>query len=247
MLMPQQAIGQAVAIAALPTFSAQVAHGKLDELRSSFVSALRGILLLTIPASVGLILLREPIVALLFQRGEFGPEDTQLVAWALLWFAAGLLGHSVVEIASRAFYAQQDTRTPVLVGTGAMCLNVILSLTLPGLFTQIGWMPHGGLALANSAATFLEMLVLLYIMNGRLNGLEISNLLKGLTHALIGSAVMGVAIWIWSLSVGQTPAWLIAGAGIGIGLAVFGLVAWLFRIPELEGLLSVLKRRLNLG
>jgi putative peptidoglycan lipid II flippase len=130
MTMPQVVIAQAIAIAALPTFSAQVSAGKLGEFRSSLAGTLRGVLLLSLPASVGLVLLRKPIVALLFQRGEFGPEDTQLVAWALLWFGVGLLGHSVVEIISRAFYALHDTKTPVFASIGAMGLNVILSLTL---------------------------------------------------------------------------------------------------------------------
>ena len=247
MLMPQQAIGQAVAIAALPTFSAQAARGKLDELRSSFVSTLRGILLLAIPASVGLILLREPIVALLFQRGEFGPEDTQLVAWALLWFAAGLLGHSVVEIASRAFYAQQDTRTPVLVGTGAMGLNVVLSLTLPGLFTRIGWMPHGGLALANSAATFLEMCVLLYIMNRRLQGLEAGRLWQGLGQAVAGSVVMGLAILVWLAFIGAQVVWLLAFGGVGAGLLVYAVAAWALKVPELTTVWSSVQKRIVSG
>lgn len=244
MLMPQQAIGQAVAIAALPTFSAQAARGKLDELRSSLVSTLRAILLLAIPATVGLMLLREPIVALLFQRGEFTPEDTQLVAWALLWFAAGLLGHSVVEIASRAFYAQQDTRTPVLVGTGAMGLNVVLSLTLPGLFAQIGWMPHGGLALANSAATFLEMLVLLTIMNKRLRGLESHRLWQGLGQAVAGSLVMGLVIFGWTAFSGIDSLWLLATAGIALGLFFYGATSWLLRVPELNEAVHSIRRRL---
>ena len=243
MLMPQQAIGQAVAIAALPTFSAQVAHGKWDELRNSFVSTLRAIFLLAIPATVGLILLREPIVAVLFQRGEFGPEDTQLVAWALLWFAAGLLGHSVVEIASRAFYAQQDTRTPVLVGTGAMGLNVVLSLTLPAVFAQLGWMPHGGLALANSASTFLEMLILLYIVNKRLRGLEGNRVAQGLVQAVMGSTAMGVAIFFWLRVVSSSQVWLVAVGGIVCGLMVYSLAAWALRVPELAALRVLILRR----
>ncbi len=112
MIMPEAAIAQSIAIAALPTFSAQVARGRKDQMRTSLAASLRGALLLAIPASVGLILLRQPVVALLYQRGEFGPESTAIVAWALLWYAAGLVGHSVVEIISRAFYALHDTKTP---------------------------------------------------------------------------------------------------------------------------------------
>ncbi|MGH2581651.1 MAG: murein biosynthesis integral membrane protein MurJ [Anaerolineales bacterium] len=246
MLMPQQAIGQAIAIAALPTFSAQVARGKLDEMRSSLVSSLRGIFLLSIPASVGLVLLREPIVALLFQRGEFGPEDTQLVAWALLWYAAGLLGHTVVEIASRAFYALKDTRTPVLVGAGAMSLNVALSLTLPGAFSRIGWMPHGGLALANSAATFLEMIILLYLMRGRLKGLEEKRLFSGLGQAAAGSLVMGAGIWLWAARFVGAPAWQAAGGAIGLGLIIYAMLSWILRVPEATQVFLAARRRLRL-
>lgn len=236
MTMPQVVIAQAIAIAALPTFSAQVARGKLGELRSSLASTLRGIVFLALPASVGIILLREPIVALLFQRGEFGPDDTQLVAWALLWYAAGLLGHSVVEIASRAFYALHDTRTPVLIGTGAMALNVILSLTLPAVFLSRGWMPHGGLAISNSIATFLEMLALLYLMRRRLGGLQETNLLSGLGQAALASAAMGVAIWFWMSRLAASPLWLFAAGGIALGLVVYALAAWVLKVPELSEL-----------
>jgi putative peptidoglycan lipid II flippase len=245
MTMPQVVIAQAIAIAALPTFSAQVAGGRLTEMRSSLASVLRGILLLSLPATVGLILLREPLVALLFQRGAFGAEDTQLVAWALLWYAAGLVGHSVVEIASRAFYALHDTRTPVIVGVGAMGLNVVLSLTLPALFIARGWQPHGGLALSNSFATFLEMLVLLYIMRRRLGGLEERQVLAGLGQAAIASLAMGVAIWIWVERMGSIPLWLLAGGAIALGLLVYAIAALLLRVPELQAVFGAIRRRLH--
>jgi putative peptidoglycan lipid II flippase len=172
MLMAQAAIAQSVAIAAMPTFSAQYALGKLDEMRASLATSIRGVIFLALPASIGLILLREPIVAMLYQRGEFDARMTSLVAWALLWYAAGMVGHSVLEVLTRAFYAQHDTRTPVIVGAIAMGLNVIFSFAFSALFENIGWMPHGGLALANSLATALEVTALLIIMRTRLNGIN---------------------------------------------------------------------------
>ncbi len=244
MTMPQVVIAQAIAIAALPTSSAQVARGRLDELRLSLASTLRGIVFLALPASVGLILLREPIVALLFQRGEFSVDDTQLVAWALLWYAAGLLGHSVVEIASRAFYSLHDTRTPVLVGTGAMALNVVLSLTLPAVFLSRGWMPHGGLALSNSAATFLEMLALLYLMRRRLGGLQEKQLLGGLGQAALASAAMGFALWLWTSRLAAAPLWLFAVGGIALGLVAYALAAWALKVPELAELRQQIRKAL---
>ncbi|MEO5886753.1 MAG: murein biosynthesis integral membrane protein MurJ, partial [Anaerolineales bacterium] len=120
MIMAQAAIAQSIAIAALPTFSAQHALGKTDEMRASLAASLRGILMMALPASIGLMLLREPLISFLYQRGEFDAHDVQLTAWALLWYAAGLVGHSIMEILTRAFYAQQDTKTPVIIGTIAM-------------------------------------------------------------------------------------------------------------------------------
>ena len=245
MTMPQIVIAQAIAIAALPTFSAQFAGGRMDELRGSLAGTLRSVLLLSLPATVGLILLRQPLVALLFQRGEFTPGDTQLVAWALLWYTAGLVGHSVVEIASRAFYALHDTRTPVTVGVAAMGLNALLSLILPGVFLSKGWMPHGGLALSNSAATFLEMLALLVLMSRRLSGLEGGRVWAGLGQAALGSAAMGAALWAWLASMEGKPVWLLAGGGLIIGFGVYVLVAWALRVPELGDLTRVLQRRLG--
>ncbi|MDP2975227.1 MAG: murein biosynthesis integral membrane protein MurJ, partial [Anaerolineales bacterium] len=170
MLMAQAVIAQSVATAMMPTLAAQYALGRLSDVRSSLAASLRGVLFLSLPASVGLMLLREPIIALLYQRGNFDARSTQLVAWALLWYAAGLVGHCVMEILARAFYSLHDTKTPVLVGMLAMSLNVVFSFAFSALFTQIGWMPHGGLALANSLATELEAVTLFLLMRRRLKG-----------------------------------------------------------------------------
>jgi putative peptidoglycan lipid II flippase len=117
-------------------------------------------------------LLRQPLVILLYQRGEFDERSVQIVSWALLWYAGGLVGHSIMEVLTRAFYAQHDTRTPVIIGTFAMLLNLVLSITLSRYFERLGWMPHGGLALANSLATALEAAALFIVMRSRLKGMD---------------------------------------------------------------------------
>jgi putative peptidoglycan lipid II flippase len=245
MLMPQAAIAQSIAIAAMPTFSAQVARGRLDEMRSSLAASLRGVLLLSIPASLGLILLREPVITLLYQRGEFTVRSTELVAWALLWYAAGLVAHSVVEILARAFYALHDTRTPVLVGAGAMSLNVAFSFGFSALFDRVGWMPHGGLALANSLATALEMVGLLILMRRRLNGLEAKRVLIGAAKAGVATLTMSLALWGWLYSMGAQPAWLLGGVGVLIGGAVYGLAALSVGLEEARKLWGMLGERLG--
>ncbi len=245
MLMPQAIIAQSVATAALPTLSAQYALGKPAELRNSLASSLRGILLLAIPASLGMILLRQPITALLLQYGNFTEASTQLISWALLWYAAGLVGHCIVEIMARTFYAMHDTKTPVLVGAVAMGLNVALSFLLSGWFARLGWMPHGGLALANSIATALEAGTLWVLMRRRLGGLEGQRVLKGTGQAVLAAGVMALVILGWLGLTQARMALISGGGGVVIGGLVYGLGVLMMRVPEVRSLLDLLRRRLK--
>jgi putative peptidoglycan lipid II flippase len=245
MLMPQQAVAQSAAIASLPTFSAQVALGRLDEMRSSLASTLRAVLILAIPASVGLILLRMPIVALLYQRGAFTARSTEMVAWALLWYAAGLVGHALVEILSRAFYALHDTRTPVTVGVIAMGLNIGFSLLFATVFERIGWMPHGGLALANSLATGLECAALVLLMRKRLKGLEGGYVWKGVGVSLLGTGLMAAAVLGWRRLFGEGLLSVELFGALGVGVAVYGGLMWVLKMPELRGMVRVLVSRIK--
>ncbi len=245
MLMPLAAIAQSIATAALPTFSIQVAQNKLQDMRGSLSATLRGILLLSIPASLGLILLRKPIITLLLQRGEFTAHSTELVAWALLWFAVGLVGHSVVEIMVRAFYAMHDTKTPVLIGVLAMSLNVILSVLFVALFSRWEWMPHGGLALANSLATFLEMIALLYIMRGRLEGLEGRKVLIGFGKAAIATFIMTLVLVAWMNQTLSQPVWLVVIGGVALGVGVYGVMVLVLGVKEARSLLRFARQKLS--
>jgi putative peptidoglycan lipid II flippase len=245
MLMPQAAIAQSIAIAAMPTFSAQVALGKLDEMRASLAASLRGALLLSIPASMGLMLLRTPLVALLYQRGQFDERSTELVSWALLWYALGLVGHAIVEILSRAFYSLHDTRTPVVVGVGAMTLNLFFSYAFSAAFLEIGWLPHGGLALANSLATALEAVILWWLMRRRLQGLAGGHILSGALQASLASLAMAASIWAWMvITVGRLPNWGVALIGVALGGCVYGGLVILFGVNEVRLVLQTLRRRL---
>jgi putative peptidoglycan lipid II flippase len=221
-----------------------VALGKLAEMRASLAASLRGALLLAVPASVGLMLLRTPVVALLYERGEFDEFSTQLVSWALLWYSAGLVGHALVEILSRAFYALHDTRTPVLVGALAMGMNVGLSYLFSAIFLRVGWMAHGGLALANSAATAVEAVILLGLMRRRLQGLEGGRLLNGAAQAGLAALAMAAGVWGWvRLTAGQ-PDWLAALGGIAVGAASYAACILALGVGEARGMVTALRRRL---
>jgi len=227
----------------MPTFSAQFALGKLDEMRASLASSLRGVIFLALPASIGLILLREPIITMLYQRGEFDERMTSLVAWALLWYAAGMIGHSVLEVLTRAFYAQHDTKIPVIVGAIAMGLNVAFSFAFSSLFENIGWMPHGGLALANSLATALEVSTLFIIMRKRLKSLDDFRILRGGLQTIGGTLAMSLAILLCLRFLSDRPAWLLSISGIAAGGLAYALTMMALRVPELGSLVREVRRR----
>ncbi len=242
MLMAQVAIAQSIATAAMPTFAAQYALGKTDEIRASLAATLRGVLLLSLPAALGLILLRAPIISLLY---DFNAYDTQLVAWALLWYAAGLVGHSVLEILARTFYAMHDTKTPVLVGAAAMGLNVVFSFAFSALFTKIGWMPHGGLALANSLATALEATVLFLLMRKRLTGIRGAEVAKGFGAAALGTVGMVAALAGWLQVRAGHGAALTALGGIVIGGTVYAAILLVLGVRETRSLIGFVKGKVG--
>jgi len=242
MLLPQGVIAQSVAIAAFPTFSTLVARGERNELRHVLVTTLRGVLYLTLPAAVGLIWLREPLVSALLERGAFNARSTQATAWALMFYALGLVGHAVVEIVTRAFYALHDTRTPVAVGALAMLANIALSLGLMTLFRTVGWMPHGGLALANSLATTGEMAALLYLIRRRLGGLEGKRLTPALTRMALACLAMLPGLAGTSRMLGTAPAWLLSASSIVVGGGIYGVVTWLLGSEEPMVLMHRIRR-----
>ena len=225
MLLPQGVFAQAVATAAFPTFSTQAAKGQHAEMRRTLAATLRAVLYLAVPAAVGLLVLRLPLVQLIFERGAFTATSTRMVAWALALYALGLPAHSVVEIVVRAFYAMHDTKTPVAVGVAAMGLNVALSVVFMAAFEAMGWPAHSGLALSNSLATTIEMAVLVGIIRRRLDGLEGREMIGSLARIGLSAAVMGLVSWALAWLLAGTSAWLAGGLTAVGGVVVYGGVS----------------------
>jgi putative peptidoglycan lipid II flippase len=196
------------------------------------------------PAAVGLILLSVPLVTFLYQRGEFTAETTRLVAWALVWYASGLLFHSVLEVLVRAYYAMHDTKTPVLVGAAAMTTSIGLSVIFAWLFRLVGWMPHGGLALAVSVSTALEVTTLLFLMKKRLNGIHARDISKGLAASGLASLGMVAALILWLRGASHAGAALTTLGGVLVGALVYFSVLFALRIPESRMLVDRVRRRL---
>jgi len=225
-LLPEGVIAQSIATVLFPTFSRLAARGETYALRHAFSTAFCITLYLTIPASLGLFLLRTQLVQLLLQRGAFTADSTTQTAFALQFFALGLFAHSGLEILTRAFYALHDTATPVKIALASVALNIVLSLALLGSLAQ------GGLALANSIATILEMLTLLYLLKVRMGGVDLGRILASVAKVTIACALMGVAILL-VLSTGiVTNLWLMTLGAMAIGAAVFLAVTFILKSDE---------------
>jgi putative peptidoglycan lipid II flippase len=189
-----------------------------------------------------MILIRYPLVRVLLERGEFNARSTAMVAWGLMWYSAGLVGHCLVEVLSRVFYALHDTKTPVGIGIGAMGLNIGLSFLLSSWFRSIGQFGLGGLALANSLATAVESVILILILRKRLAGLSGRSILDSAWKALIGTAFMGAVILLLT-TIFEGRSLLTLLTGVLAGILVYGLVMYLFKVPEFRQILGALKRK----
>jgi len=248
MLLPQGIIAQSVATAVFPTFALQVSSGKRDELQSTFGQVLRAILFLAIPATVGLAVLRIPIVSLIFEYGSFTPADRDATAWALLFYGLGLVSHSIVEITTRAFYAMHDTKTPVLIGIVTVLINVGLSFILIDFIGEPGSLvrgPFAGLALANTVATTLEAIVLLVLLSPRIGGFTPERTLMTVLRTSAASIAM-CGLLVAALPIIR-QVWLPVGllATIGVAAVLYWGLAWVLNSEEARLFTSIVIERFS--
>ena len=241
---PWTLIGTAIGIAIFPTMAALAAEKDVNAQRKALSGALRAILTLALPAAVGLIVLGRPVIGILFEGGEFTAESTELVYFALQFYALALISQSVLEVVVRAFAAQQDTITPLLVSFFTTGLNVGLAIWLARPLVE-GGLEHGGLALANGVAVGVESLIGLTILHLRWRGVDARRILMDAGKAGLSAVVMGVAILIFDtlLDPGRFTL-LVVGGALG-GVIYFGL-ALLLGIEEIRTLPLTMLRRVHL-
>ncbi len=220
-LLPLGIFGVAISNAVFPTMAAEAARDSGESMGRTLYGTLRMILFLTVPASVGLVALGQPLIALLFQRGRFDAFSVEATYGALVFYAVGLFGHGMVEILTRAFYAVQDTRTPVAIGVGSMAVNVALSLVL------MGPLGYGGLALSVSLAVIVEAFLLLGMMRKRLVRTAPPGVGVSAGRTCLASALMGVAILVFRLWIPVPPAGLDLAAFVVAGV-VMGVLVYFF-------------------
>ena len=244
MYLPTGLFGVSIATATVPAVSRHAALGDTAGVRSTLGEGLSLMFVLNVPATVGLIVLAHPIIRVIYERRAFLPSDTAATAAALQFYAVGLLGYSIVRIASPTFYALGDSRTPVAISIASVVVNAILNVVLAR------FLSYRGLALGTSIAALFNAAGLLWLLHARLGGRDDRRVLSSLARVVIASLVMGMA----ALGVNRVLETWIAGdtfvpqasrllLTILSALLVLGLSAHMLRIREFREALSLVAKR----
>jgi putative peptidoglycan lipid II flippase len=243
--LPLGVFAIAVGTASLPSFSEQVARGDYEEMKKTVSFSLSLILFVTIPAMVALIVLRVPIISVLFQRGEFNALSTVFTAQALLFYTVGLWAFSVLRIIVAAFYALQDTKTPVKVAVVALAANIIMGIIL--MFP----LKHGGLAFATSIASIVNAVVLFVLLRKRIGPFLKREFYVSLRKTITASLIMGSVIYVITRVCAFSPdgpfssRLMILVVAVVSGMVVFAGASSVMKSEEIVETVKVAKRKLH--
>jgi putative peptidoglycan lipid II flippase len=243
MQFPIGVFGVAIATATLPSISRSAARKDIGEFRHTLAGSIRLAFLLTIPSTVGLIVLGRPIIALIYEHRSFGPNDTDHTSGALAFYALGLAGYAAIKILAPAFYALNDARTPMMISLLSMATNFVMNWML------VGVLQERGLALSTSTVALMNFALLYAIMRRRVEGIEGRRTAIAVAKILGASVVMGFVCWAISSFVGR-----IAGVGfvartanvaasVSAGAGVFYIVASMLGVQELKAATEVFASR----
>jgi putative peptidoglycan lipid II flippase len=239
----------AVATAILPMMSHQAAANDYEGLKRTLTFAVRIVAYITIPAAMGLMILREPIIRMLFQHGEFVAESTRLTARPLLYYAAGLPALACVKLVVPAFYSAGDTKTPVVIAIISFFINISLNVLFLHYFFFWRRFQNGGPALATVLATFFDFFTLFFIFRIRYGALGSVGIYRSISKISLCAALMGVGCLIGNhyarytvQSAFFTQLMVFIGLIGGATLLYIGLT-WVFRCPEIEEVYGIATRR----
>ncbi len=242
-MLPQGMFSVAVATVLFPTLARFAARRDYDRLRSTMASGMRLILLLLIPATAAILVLSEPMIRLVYQRGDFGPGATELVSTALFWFAFSLPFNGLFLLLTRTFFSLQRPWVPTMIAAGN------LALTAAAAFAFYGPFGVGGIVAATALATAASVAAQAYVLRGALGRLELGRLAWTTLRVVAASAALaGVSYAIWDVLDAELGRGLIAqvislGVALAVGAVVYGVAVTLLRIPEADRIRSLLRRR----
>lgn len=250
LMLPHGVLALSISTVVFPTLASLYGQSKDAEFRSTLDRTLRPLLFLSIPAGVGLFMVREPIARFIYESGSFDERSTDLVATPLAFFGLGLVGYALTEILTRVFYATRDTRTPVITGVLTVITNLLLAALL------IDSLGHAGLALTLSVTTGAEAVILWMFLRQRTGGVVSAGFLSWLLRVLIATAGMGMLIWftidiVQDVQTNDAIAFVPREAfflyALGMYVLAFITLAWLLRIPELDQMAGKVVNRLPGG
>lgn len=228
-----------------PMFSREAVKESFDSLKKLLRNSVNVIIIITVPAAVGMVILSHPIVKLAFERGVFDPAATRMATPALLFYSLGLVAMALQALLYRVYYSLQDTRTPMYNGIISLGLNIVFNIIL------IKPMAHSGLALATSMATTITAGLLIYRLRQKIGGLGISEFISSGLKAALSSLVMGVLIYFiyYSLEskvLGSTimETALLLGV-ISFGAAVYFVLIYLMKVDEMSWFVDLFSKRLR--
>ena len=245
--LPLGIFGIAVGTATLPSFSEHAAREDYEKLKKMISFSLRLILFVTIPAMAAIIVLRVPIISVLFQRGEFGISSTVLTAQALLFYAVGLWAFSGVRVTVSAFYSLQDSKTPVKVAVVALLVNVFMSMAL------MVPLKHGGLALAVSISSAVNIILLHLMLARKIGRILERDFYLSMGRTILSSAFMSAVLFGiiylmgWDTAGPFRERCFILSVAIAAGLATFAASSILLKSTEMTALADMIRRRLARG
>ncbi|MDX2266667.1 MAG: murein biosynthesis integral membrane protein MurJ [Bryobacter sp.] len=229
MQLPIGLFGVAIASATLPAISRSASAGNLDEFRRTLSRSLGLVFLLTIPSSVGLVLVGRAMIGAVYEGFKFQAYDTEQTAVALSGFCIGLAGYSAQKVLAPSFYALKDARTPMLVSLASVMVNFSLAWFL----VRVLGFGHAGLALATSGIAIFTSLTLFLLIRRRAEGLYGRMLFESLWRVLAASAAMGAAVWALVRWLESAPYVLQLALAIPAGVVVFYAACRALRIEEL--------------
>jgi putative peptidoglycan lipid II flippase len=221
-----------------PMISKMAAAENMKGLKDSISEAISIINLFVIPATIGAMIFSKEVVGLLFGRGAFTPEAIDMTANALFYYSIGMIAYGLRDILSRAFYAMQDTKTPMINATIAVVLNIILNLILSR------YLGIGGLALATSISAIVSTLLMFVTLRKKIGGFGLKEITSSFIKIGFASVVMGfIALASFNFFGQSLSGNLALILAIAVGALVYGILIYVLRVPEVERTLEVVKKK----
>jgi putative peptidoglycan lipid II flippase len=242
--LPFGVFGVALATAALPSMSRHAMEGEWRSFREAFSFSIRMVNFIMIPSMVGLMVLGVPIISLLFQRGLFDQRAVDGTAFALYFYSVGLVAFATTKIAASAFYSLKDTKTPVIAAVASVVVNFLLCLLL------MKPLRHGGLALATSLASFMNLLILIAVLRKRMGGVGGGEIMRSAGKVCVASIVMGIGVYSVATAggwYGESGLWKasVLAASLISGALLYFISAYLLRVYEMSFLGGIVMEKIG--